>query len=218
MSLANFARQCGIRELVHFTTHKGLLGICFTQTVLPRAQLHQEELLEFILNENAATRTDQAWFDYVNLSINQINRRFFSIAERWHPLLWWAILSFDPPILEHDDVHFCPTNNGYPGAAQMAGLDGLRVLYEEPIDHGFPGWPAHRRLLTEACDPTCPQAEVLYPGPLSTSYLRRVYVNDADNYREACSFLTFLPNANRIEVSIEPDRFAPFEIDPCRGC
>lgn len=215
--VATFSRERHIREIVHFTTQKGLLGLCFTQAVLPRNQLNEEQLIEYILKINAERRTDTRWFGHVNLSINHINRRFFQAAHRWHGGIWWVILSFDPVILSAPGVHFATTNNAYNGVKHDFGFDGLRALYDEPIDHGFPTWPAHTRFGdTDSADPTCPQAEVLYPGRLETRFLRRVYVKDAANYREACSFLTFLPNTKGIEVLIEPQRFDPHKVDPCQ--
>ena len=182
---------------------------------MPRDMLEKEKLLQYILKPNAAIRKDAKWISHVNLSINDINRRFFSASERWHPNLWWVILSFDPEILEHSGVHFGTTNNIYPGVLIKSGVEGLEQLYKEPISHGYPRWPEHTRLHTSEEDPTCPQAEVLYPGPLSLRFLKRVYVRDAAIYLEACSFLTFLPNAESIEVKIDPDRFTRSKVDAC---
>jgi hypothetical protein len=214
-TIAEFAAAQGIREIVHFTTHKGLLGICFTRAVLPRGDLKDEQLIEYVLKVNAVKRIDADWFDHVNLSINNINRRFFSAANRWHRGIWWVILSFDPEILSHCNVYFATTNNAYPDVVQNDGLCGLQALYAEPILHGYSNFPPHRRN-GKPEDPTCPQAEVLYPGRLDTSFLRRVYVRDALAYREASSFLTFLSSHTDIQVTIDPDHFSPYDVDPCR--
>lgn len=213
MTIARYAEDHGIGEIVHFTTNKGLLGISFTNAVLPRRRLRREEILEYIIQINAETRLDPAWFDHVNMSLNDINRRFFAASEIWHRDLWWAILAFDPAILSDPGVTFVNTNNGWRGAhvLRTEGLDGLRMIYEDDVDHGR-GWAHH-----QACGatPTCPQAEVLYPGPLSLEHLRRVYVRDQANYREACSYLTFL--GWEVPVEIDPDRFRPYRTDPCRA-
>lgn len=216
MTVSEFVQAQKIREIVHFTTQKGLLGTAFTRALLPRKQLREEQLLEYILKINAASRRDTKWFDFVNLSINDINRRFFAAADRWHRGIWWVVLSFSPEILEHDGVYFATTNNAYDGVVQNHSVEGLRALYAQPIDHGFASWPLHSRDGCRPEDPTCPQAEVLYPGRLSTEFLRRVYVADEATYREACSFLTFLPNVADIQVTIEPDRFTPHKVDPCQ--
>ncbi|MGD0967767.1 MAG: DarT ssDNA thymidine ADP-ribosyltransferase family protein [Candidatus Aquilonibacter sp.] len=219
MTIDEFVLERGIREVVHFTQRRGLLGICFTHALLPRSELSHEQLLEFILNVNAAIRNDKEWFDHVNLSINNINRRFFDASTSWHKgaeKTWWVILSFDPEILSHAKVWFATTNNGYPGVERQPGAAGLEAIYSEPITHGW-SWPKHRRHPTTRYeDPTCPQAEALYPGRLSTRYLRRVYVPDEATYREASSFLTFLPNRRDLTITIEESRFSPFIIDPCK--
>jgi len=200
-----------ISEVVHFTTNKGLLGMSFTQRLLPRSALDEEQLLEFILQRNAETRRDPNWFGYVNLSINQINRRYFAASAIWHPKLWWAILAFDPSVLEQTGVYFVNTNNGWrSGVSRRAGLLGLKMLFEEDVSHGGK-WHDHRARFD--LEPTCPQAEVLYPGAIPLSNLRRVYVRDSSNYREACSYLTFLPW--EVPVVIDEARFAAFDRDPC---
>lgn len=211
--IQRYAAERGINEIVHFTTNKGLLGIVFTKAVLPREMLAREQILEYIVQTNADLRPDRAWFNHVNLSINDINRRFFVSSRGWHPDLWWAILSFNPAILSEPDVTFANTNNGWrSGVVRRAGLAGLRMIYEEPVDHGGGGWGRHDA--SRGVVPSCPQAEVLYKGPLSVDHLRRVYVANADNYREACSYLTFLERD--IPVEIDPGRFLPFRTDPCR--
>src|SRR6266511_5391085 len=92
----------GITEVLHFTTSKGLLGILYSRLVLPRRRLPRNKLVEHVYMVNAEVRYDPEWTDYVNLSIAQINTRFFDIASRkWHrdKDLWWCILSFSPVIL-----------------------------------------------------------------------------------------------------------------------
>lgn len=212
MTIAHYAERHGLEEVVHFTTNKGLLGIAFTEAVVPRQQLRREEMLEFILQINAATRLDAPWFNHVSMSLNDINRRFFEVSARhWHPDLWWAILSFDPAILSDDGVTFVNTNNGWRGGVvRRQGLEGLRMIYETDVNHGG-AWGSHAATGTA---PTCPQAEVLYPGRLALNHLRRVYVRDQDNYREACSLLTFL--GREVPVEIDRERFLPHPNDPCR--
>lgn len=221
MTIDEYVQAVGISEVLHFTQPKGLLGFCFTCALIPRSQLAKEQLLEYIIKFNAARRTDHQWFDHSSLSINDINRRFFDASASWHQAansVWWSILSFTPKVLSHPNVHFVATNNAYPAANPQPGLDGLRQLYESQVTHGFPSWAVHNPGTQSAPGaPSCPQAEALYPGRLSAEHLRRVYVRDAASYREACSYLIFLPNRSEIEVSIEPDRFSPFRVDPCRG-
>jgi len=147
----------------------------------------------------------------VNLSIHDINRRFFRDAQRWHPNRWWSVLAFEPEIVDHNGVYFATTNNAYGWAVQRKqGLDGLRALFEEPMRHGGM-FVTHQP--STGPSPSCPQAEVLYPGQLGTSHLQRVYVRNPDNYREARSYLTFLPS--NVEVVLSPERFEAVETNPC---
>ena len=210
--IARAARARGITEIVHFTHQRALLGMSFTKALLPRSVLDETQILEYIVGKNAEFRSDDAWFGHVNLSIDDINRRFFGSAQRWHPRWWWVILAFDPGILDHDGVVFGNTNNAYHWTLRHhRGLDGFNDLYDTPLRHGGQ-WNTHPSSTSNL--PPCPQAEVLYPGALSLDFLRRVYVRDADNYREACSFLTFL--GRDVDVQIDPNRFLPAPTDLCQ--
>jgi len=212
--IADEARRRGVTEIVHFTHQRALLGISFTKAVLPRNQLRREQILEYILEPNAKTRSDSPWFGHVNLSISDINHRFFQVAsKKWHKELWWVVLAFDPEILDHDGAVFATTNNAYDLAVtRRSGLDGFKRLYDEPMAHGGL-WSTHPASTTHL--PACPQAELLYEGALSIDHLRRVYVRNADNYREACSFLTFLERD--VPVEIDADRFEPPTVDLCEN-
>ena len=204
------ARDRGISEIVHFTHQRALLGICFTKALLPRSELSQEQLLEYIVKLNAEFRSDHDWFGYVNLSIGDINRRFFRSAQRWHPDLWWVILAFSPELLDEDSVVFGTTNNSYKSTVKHGrGSAGWNALFEH-VRHGG-RWVTHAP--SSSLAPACPQAEVLFEGRLTTDYLNTVYVRDEDNYREASSFLAFLDL--NVPVKIAPERFTPHPTDLC---
>ncbi len=209
MNIREFGSRTGIVEIVHFTTNKGLLGTLLSGALLPRSLLAQNHLLEFILKYNAAMRTDDDWFGYNSMSINEINDRFYEIQKKKHKEIWWCIVSFDPVILEHDDVWFATTNNAYPGVTRAKGLEGLKRLYGTSIDHGFATWPPHSRKGARDCDPTCRQAEVLYPGRLPVEHLRKIYVQTQTELIEAASYVPFIKDAPRevVEVVVAPERF-----------
>jgi len=184
MSIREFIQERRIEEIVHFTTNRGLLGILATGCVKSRARLTKDDYLEHILKLNCADRSrDAAWLDYVNLSFGRINSRLFGISSnKWHSGFdgFWCILSFSPEILEHSDVYFSTTNNMYSGVRRAEGLAGLRALYTDKV-HQYASNYAKRDANTPRQMPTCPQAEVLYPGELSTAYLQRVYVREVEN-------------------------------------
>lgn len=216
MSIAAFRVQKNIAEIVHFTTNKGLLGTFLTGALLPRSMLAEHDLLEFILKYNAARRTDDEWFGRNSLSVNEINDRFWDIQSRKHGDIWWCILSFDPVILEHDDVWFATTNNAYPGVKRAKGLEGLERIYADEIEHGW-NWPKHTRKGVRECDPTCRQAEVLYPGPLPSKYLRKIYVATETEFVIASSYRPFMKDGppEGVEVVIAPERFE-VDADRCK--
>ncbi|NLW34550.1 DarT ssDNA thymidine ADP-ribosyltransferase family protein [Syntrophorhabdus aromaticivorans] len=176
MSVEDVIKDRCIREVLHFTTHLGLIGILDSKYVVSRQRLPEDKRLEYILNLNAARRLDTAWLDYVNLSISRINSAFYEIAsEKWHPTVQWRILSFDPVILTHEGVYFTTTNNIYPRVLRGTRGKGLEALFALRIVGRYDS-VITRGPTTPDCYPTCVQAEVLYPQKLSTDYLRKIYV------------------------------------------
>ncbi len=215
MSIAEEIQRRGIQEVLHFTTNRGIVGTLAKGALLSRHRLPQEKYLEQVLHVNSATRPEAAeffdkslnWLDFVNLSISEINRRFFEFSTHWHKdtHIWWGILSFDPVVMTHNGVVLTTTNNSYePYCVRQEGLDGLN-LHFQPRVRRKNGWYAQRagRALHL---PTCEQAEVLYPGEVQTAHLRRIYVMEGDHHDQARGWLREfeLPN---VEVVINPAKF-----------
>jgi hypothetical protein len=179
----------GLREVLHFTTERGLVGTLASRALKSRYRLPNDKYLQHILHVNAAERPEARaffdksanWLDYVNLSISEINRRYFEVSEGWHAEkdVWWTILSFDAVVITHERVVFATTNNSYDMCIRNSGPEGLNALFAPVIDRK-PSWRAYRR--SRATDlPTCEQAEVLYPEAISTDFLRRVYVREEEH-------------------------------------
>lgn len=178
MTIAEIIAKRGISRILHFTTNNGLLGTLASHRVLSRRRLPREKYLEHVYTPNCQVRFDPGWIDYVNLSIQRINSVFFDIcANKWHAGgdVWWCVLSFDPVILTHKDVWFATTNNRYTGVAREKSAAGLEALYAPRIVQ-YTGSTVARRRGQDSAEPTCRQAEVLYPGSLSIEYLRNVFL------------------------------------------
>lgn len=168
--------KMGIKNVVHFTTQSGAVGVLAANAVKSRARLSIDKYLEHVYQPNAEIRKDKLWLDYVNLSIERINDWMFGAATSWHiaddnP---WVVLSFDPQILAHPGVIFTTTNNIYPACMRAKGLAGFSQMFAASVrgrydtihyrDGKLPSWPTDR------------QAEVLYPGELPCTYLKRIDV------------------------------------------
>ena len=207
MTIKEAIKARKIKEVLHFTTHKGLLGVLHSGCVLSRARLPKETRLEHIYEPNASYRKDQAWLDYVNLSISSINHRFFDSSCRWHREieLWWCILVFDPIILTHENVVFATTNNMYTGVQRSTGLKGFLSLFEPTIEL-WTGNQLARPSMIPLNFTTCPQAEALYPHALTIEHLKSVYVicdSDADEvHAQLC-----LTNNSDVTVIVDASRF-----------
>ncbi len=183
MELEAEIRRRGISQILHFTTNSGLLGIFATKSVKSRYRLPEEKYLEYVYQPNCSFRRDAAWIDYVNLSIERINGFFFDVCfSRWHSTkdIWWCILAFDPIILTHEGVYFTTTNNIYSGVLRGKGVLGFNALYK-PIIHQYSNKYVKRASEKSDAEPTCDQAEVLYPRELSLDFLRKIYIRDEEH-------------------------------------
>lgn len=208
MSVQDVINQFGILEVVHFTTHRGLMGSLHSNCVKSRKRLPREQELRFIYKPNADIRKDKAWLDYVNLSISRINGEFFGHSCRWARFedLWWCVLSFDPIILTHPGVYFTTTNNIYPSCSRGTGADALRALYNATVSARY-GRRKTRQQGMRTDWTTCEQAEVLYPEEVSLDYLRRIYVASGEDQDEVYGQLAAM-GWRKIEVELSPEKFS----------
>jgi len=207
MKVKDIIQARGIAEVLHFTTHKGLLGILHSGFVKSRKRLPAEVQLEYIYTPNAIYRKDRNWLDYVNLSITRINHQFFTSSCRWHreSELWWCILSFDPVILTHSSVHFATTNNFYPSVIRGVGAAGLENLFATRVAGRY-GNIQQRPTNCDDAVTTCNQAEVLYPKELSIDFLQRIYVENGDDEDEVHAQLA-LVGKSLLQVVVDPEKF-----------
>ena len=177
------AEERGIRNVVHFTTVSGAVGVLAAGAVKSRKRLPEERYLEHVYRPNSAIRKDVAWLDYVNLSITRINDWMFGTSVRWHikddnP---WVVLAFDPRLLGDPGVVFATTNNIYPECRRGEGLDGFESLFADSvIGRTWPMTVRHHRAGKSTDWPTDRQAEVLYPSEVPCGYLHRIDVQRED--------------------------------------
>lgn len=207
MTVQNIIEARDIQEVLHFTTHLGMVGILDSKTVKSRERLGREKRLEYILRLNTNRVLDPDWVDYVNLSITRINTNLFDISSiSWHPDVWWCMLSFDPIIMTHEDVHFVTTNNAYYQHLRRGkGPEALEALFK-PTVKGRYGVSICRTDGMPACCTTCVQAEVLYPRELSTDYLRRIYVFKEEYQDDVCGQQEVLDHPP-VDVIVDPNKF-----------
>lgn len=215
MTIMEEIQRRGIRELLHFTTNRGIVGTLAQGALLSRYRLPSEKYLAHVLHVNSAMRPEEIeffdksenWLDYVNLSISEINRRFFEFSCRWHKDvdIWWGILAFDPILTANDEVVFTTTNNKYePHCLRQRGLTGLNSLFGNLIPRKQ-GWSIKRSGRADNL-PTCEQAEVLYKGEVPTNFLRRIYVMEGDHHDQAKGWLREF-GLGSVEVEINPAKF-----------
>lgn len=209
MIIGDVIQNRGIIEVLHFTTHRGLLGSLHSGFVKSRKRLPSEVDLKFIYQPNAIYRKDPAWLDYVNLSISRINFVFFATSCRWHrdKDLWWCIMSFDSEVLTHPGVYFATTNNMYSGVVRGTGAAALENLFATKVVRYDRNIAIRTAQLADNLT-TCVQAEALYPGELSVKYLKRVYVERNEDQDEVHAQLHMI-GVSGIDVVVSAERFRP---------
>lgn len=208
MTVEEVIRVHEISELLHFTTNKGATGILGDGEVLPRSQLPNEKHLVNVYPPNSRVRYDTGHLDYVNLSITRINLRFFAASSNWHRTedVWWCALAFDPMIATHRGVKFATTNNMYTGCRRDEGGNALEALFAERV-HQYESRYAHRRPDQPSSWPTDRQAELLYPGALSTESLRAIYVV-SDAHADVVEVSAEVQGHPDVPVVVRPGVFA----------
>lgn len=206
-------------EVLHFTTNRGLTGALAEGFLLSRPLLGKSDLLRHVLKFNSTNRPEESayfdktkdWIRYVNLSISEINRRFFEISQGWHldDDDWWCIISFDTQIMTHRDVFFATTNNGYDQCRRDSGESGFDALFATQVARKSSGhngpWNISRASRTDQLT-TCEQAEVLYPEKLSLEHLIRIYVMEEEHHDRARGLLRDFHYSD-VEVDVRPDKF-----------
>lgn len=206
-----YVAERGIREVLHFTTNHGLVGVFARGQLLSRVHLNADDLLDSVRLLNCEIRRDPKWTDYVNLSISTVNNEFLTSSRGWHPPrdgVWWAVLSFDSAILGDPGVIFTTTNNVYHQSVHReSGIDGLTAMYADVVPFGYYGSRARRTATTPANFPTHNQAEVLYPGSLDLSRLRAVYVPEGGHVDEIEGWRATIPNAPQVPIEVRPEVF-----------
>ena len=207
MSIEEIILRRGITEIVHFTTHPGLTGILHLQELKARSSLNADQTLEFILKLNTSKVFDAPWKGHVNLSISRINKELFGYSENWHPKENWRILAFDPEIMCHEGVHFVTTNNAYWQHLQRGcGAKSLEALFATEVQGKFGKLIRRTNRMADSWT-TDVQAEVLYPGSLSTKFLKTIYVRTEDDADSVAGTLAALQHSD-VPIKIAPELFS----------
>ena len=214
MILGDQIQNRGIAEVIHFTTNRGLVGVLARQALLSRHRLRDDQLLkhvaypntQFRQEDNALFDKEQRWIDYVSLSLTDPNLFFFRKSRNWHldQDIYWVVLSFDADLILHGDVYFATTNNVYECCRRGRGVAGLEALFERRVARKR-DWVAHRTHHASN-QPTCQQAEVLYPRELGAEFLRTVYVRNRVERIYTKATLAEYDRAD-VEVVIDPAKF-----------
>ena len=201
------AKERGVEDVLHFTTVSGAVGVLAAKAVKSRKRLDKDQYLEHVYRPNARYRKDQAWLDYVNLSVSRINDWMFDTAVRWHAADRnpWVVFAFSVELLGDPGVVFATTNNIYPACRRAEGVDGFNQLFAETVRgrHG----DVHDREGKQANWPTDRQAEVLYPGELPCKFLQRIDVQKEEAMETILGAVAGIGFKQKIPVRHAPEIF-----------
>lgn len=208
MSVEAIIKARGIESVVHFTTNRGSLGVLASRALKSRKRLHSDDELKHIFQPNASNRNkDKDWLDYANLSITRINTAFFGASGSWHKEkdFFWCILEFCSEVMVHDGVWFTTTNNIYTGVKRDDTPEALEAMFAPSITQ-WSGRVVERPHNYPVNLPTCSQAEVLYPGELSTKYLKKIYVRADSEIDEIAAQIAAVDHP-AVEIEVKPELF-----------
>lgn len=198
-----------IERVLHFTTNRGLLGVLASGELMSRTLLSSDEYLENICTFNSRRRYEACeYWSYVNLSITDINKRFFDIASnKWWKgsELFWVTIEFDPIVLTHDGVMFATTNMGYDQVVPVPGAAGLEAVFADEVHSGW-GRVGRRNAHVDANVPTDSQAEALYPRAISTEHVTAVYAY-TDEHAAIAEAMCGTVGHREIPFIVDPDIF-----------
>jgi hypothetical protein len=193
----------GVRQLVHYTTQKGIHGTIASGALLSRAQLDQEEYLALI-REPVWPRRDAPWIDHISLSVTSINDLLFGQSRAHFQHLWWAVIAVSPAVLDDDGVFFTTTNNIFPSVKRGQGADGFEAMFADEVI-GRHGVVSTRGGLPDT-QPTDRAAEVLYPQRIETDHVEAIYVMEPDHKHTILGWCAALDHQD-IRVEVRPDVF-----------
>ncbi len=207
--MSSFARATarGVTEVLHYTSEKGVMGTIMKDTLLSRKRVEEDPDLEFVY-EGVWERRDPQWIDHISLSISRINLDLFERARNNHSEFWWAVMSFDPVVLDDDGVWFTTTNNVYEDVCERAqGEAGFEAMFGDRIPWGYYGSVRRRRADHPTHWPTDRAAEVLYPAQIPLQFLQRLCVPGTQHRRLVDAWCEIYGRAP-LRVEIDPAAFS----------
>lgn len=169
------ARQRGITRLCHFTKAVGLGHILATGELRGTAMLRE--------SSDGFRPTDEQRLDgylhHINCSVEYPNAWYLDRARaKDQHFTEWVVLALDPRLLDLQGTGFCPYNAARRGGLGVAqGLAAFEAMFAPEVT----GNSLRRRTPRHPpWAPTDDQAEVLVPGPVSTTAITAMIVESKD--------------------------------------
>lgn len=174
-----------------------------------QARVKNDDFLLDYIRFNDESRLDGRR-DCINLSIQRINnflfRRFKERFERSCDL--WCILEINPAVAEKTDVVFTIANAASSYVKRYgtkSGIEGLKAMFADSVNTGKR--TESRAGVPENC-PTSRQAEVLYPGKISTDDIHSIIVQN-EEYGDRVNAALEMEKVNPLpKIRVSPDDFS----------
>ncbi|RZQ63388.1 DarT ssDNA thymidine ADP-ribosyltransferase family protein [Amycolatopsis suaedae] len=199
------ARRRGVTRLCHFTKAANLAHIIATR------ELRDTALLE--ASDDSFRPSDMNRRDghrgHICLSLEYPNSWYLQEA-RNRDLSFpdWVVITLDISILETPGARFCPHNAArLLGAGIRDGATGFNSLFSDRVGDRY------RNSVHPPWWPTDDQAEILIPGPISSSFIRSV-ITQSDEQAELETFRLKLqfPTEDIPPLDVAPVLFQPREL------
>jgi len=200
------AQARGVSEVMHYTSERGVMGSVMKGKLLSRKRVEEDADLAYIF-EGIWERRDPEWIDHISLSVSRINLDLFERSRNNSPDFWWAVLSFDPAILDEPDAWFTTTNNVYPVCERGQDEAGFEAMFRDRVPWGYYGSEYWRPGDHPEHWPTDRAAEVLFPGEIDLSHLRTLYVPGQQHKRLVDAWCEIY-GRDPLPIAIDPAAFS----------
>ncbi|WP_185982591.1 DarT ssDNA thymidine ADP-ribosyltransferase family protein [Aureimonas mangrovi] len=170
----SYARE--IEQLVHFTRFENLRSI-MEHGLLPVSQIENWSIQAI---RNDLQRIDGR--DGISVSISHPNHRMFYKYREAQKGSEWVVLLLSPSLLWTKSCAFFP-RNAADHRMRLLNIDDLQSLTAfEAMFSSIEGLPSRDEQNLHSCDPTDPQAEVMFLEPISPEYINKVVFPDTNGY------------------------------------
>lgn len=176
--ILKFLEERNVKNLIHFTHTNNLKSIL--ENGICSIKQCERENINYFASDNK--RLD-GFIDYVSLSIEFPNYEMFYKKRKSYGEDY-AVIVIDTSVLSlytQDEMKFSTSNAAASKTKISSNLANLKKMFENE--------KLRNKLLLPENYTTDPQAEILIKDKIPPEYIKKVYINDLNNYYDAKKFI-----------------------------